>query len=250
MTGLIGMALAVVLSLCWYLPGIRAQGKNRVLTRKDYWRTAVVYGFCYTSLLIIATEILWDMIADRAGLSGLKREILSDFFRAALLEEFFKFTGFLLARRSLKLWRKIDHIMIAGLIGLVYGVVEKAVLGNPAAVLIGLAIPMHITWQFNQGGHWYEYEGAKARNDRPGMRREMLMAVAVPFIFHGCWDSGLDLVLWLMDKESGIAQAVSGGLILVMLILGILYTIRTIKKVCAIARTCELAVREEQAVRT
>ena len=72
--------------------------------------------------------------------------------RAALLEEFFKFTGFLLAKRSLKLWRKIDTIMIAGLIGLVYGVVEKAVLGSPAAVFIGLAIPMHITWQFNPAG--------------------------------------------------------------------------------------------------
>ena len=167
MLGLIGAVLAVGISLCWYLPGIRAQGANRVLKRNDYWRTAGVYGFCYTCLLIIVTEILWDVVADRIGLTGLKRDILADFFRAALLEEFFKFTGFLLAKRSLKLRRKIDYIMIAGLIGLMYGVVEKAVLGNIAGVVVGLAIPMHITWQFNQGGHWFEYEEAKARNDRP-----------------------------------------------------------------------------------
>ena len=238
MLGLVGAILAVVISLCWYLPGIRAQGENRVLTKNDYWKTAGVYGLCYTCLLIIVFELLWDAAADGAGLSGLKRDILSDFFRAALIEEFFKFTGFLLAKRSLKLRRKIDHIMIAGLIGLVYGVVEKAVLGNPAAVIVGLAIPMHITWQFNQGRHWFEYEEAKARKDRPRMQREMLMAVAVPFFFHGCWDSGLDLILWLMDKEETLPQVFSAVLMLAMLGFGILYTVRTLKKVCAIARAC------------
>ena len=108
--------------------------------------------------------------------------------------------------------------------------------GNPAAVAVGLAIPMHITWQFNQGGHWFEYEKARASNDQPRMRRKTIMAVAVPLIFHGCWDSGLDLVAWLMAKESTAAQVVSGVLILAMLALGILYTIRTIKKVREIAR--------------
>ncbi len=236
MIGLVGAVLAVVISLCWYLPGIRAQGENRVLTKKDYLSTAGIYGFCYTCLLIIATEILWDVVADRVGLSGIRRDILSDFFRAALLEEFFKFTGFLLAKRSLKLGRKIDCMLIAGLIGLVYSVVEKGVTGNPVAIAVGLAIPMHITWQFNQGGHWFEYEKARAAGDRLRVRREMAMATAVPLIFHGCWDSGLDIVIWFMDMESDLAQIVGGILILAMLTLGILYTVRTIKKVRMIAR--------------
>ena len=132
--------------------------------------------------------------------------------------------------------RKTDYILVAGLIGLVCSVVEKVVPGNPEALAVGLAIPMHITWQFNQGGHWFEYEKARAANDRPRMRSEMIMAIAVPFIFHGCWDSGLDLVIWLMAKEATAAQVISGVLILAMLALGILYTIRTIKKVRGIAR--------------
>ena len=112
------------------------------------------------------------------------------------------------------------------------------------AVIIGLAIPMHITWQFNQGGHWFEYEEAKARNDQPRMRRELLMATALPFVFHGCWDSGLDLIIWLTEQEATIAQVIGGILILAMLTLGILYTIRTIKKVCAIARAAEPVSRD------
>ena len=211
--------------------GIRAQGNNRLLARKDYLKTAFIYGFCYTCVLIIVTEIIWDSIADRLGLSGITRDILSSFLRAALLEETFKFTGFLLAKRSLKLTRKIDFIMIAGLIGLVYGVVEKAVLGNIAAVVIGLLIPMHITWQFNQGGHWFEYEKTRSRG-------ELLMATAVPFLFHGCWDSGLDLVVYLFGmEESAAAQAGGGVLLVAMLALGVVYTVRTLKKVRAVARS-------------
>ena len=121
------------------------------------------------------------------------------------------------------------YIMIAGLIGLVYGVVEKAVLGNIAAVIVGLAIPMHIMWQFNQGGHWFEYEKTKSS-------RELFMATAVPFLFHGFWDSGLDLVSFLMDREP-IAVQVSGGVLaLALAVFGVVYSIRTVKKVCKIAR--------------
>ena len=180
---LIGLLLSIVISLLWYYPGIRAQGNNRVLKAKDYWKAALVHGLCHTCLLIIITEIIWDRIADHIGLTGFAREIAADFLRAALLEELFKFTGFLLAKRSLKLQRKIDYIMIAGLIGLVYGVVEKAVLGNIAAVIVGLAIPMHIMWQFNQGGHWFEYEKTKSS-------RELFMATAVPFLFTGSGTAG------------------------------------------------------------
>ena len=228
--GLIGFVLSIFISLLWYLPGIRAQGDNQVLSRKDYMKTALVYGFCYTCLLIIISEIIWDSIASRMGLSGFLRDILSDFLRAALLEEFFKFTGFILARRSLKLERKIDYINIAGLIGLVYGVVEKAVQGNIAGIVVGLAIPMHITWQLNQGRHWFEYE----ETHRTG---ELLMATAVPFLFHGCWDSGLDLVTFFFNMEESTAAQIAGGVLAIaMITLGIIYTIRTIKKVCAVAK--------------
>ncbi|MBQ9010982.1 MAG: hypothetical protein IJ088_16870 [Clostridia bacterium] len=236
MVALIGLVLSIVISLCWYLPGIRAQGKNQVLTGKDYVKVVLLYGLCCTCIPIIITEILWDVVADVIGLSGLKRDLLSDFFRAALLEEFFKLMGFLLAKRSLKLTRKIDYIMIAGLIGLVYGVVEKAMIGNIMGVIVALAIPMHIMWQFNQGGHTFEYEKAKAVGNPALAKREWLMATAVPFLFHGCWDAGLDLVAHFMESDTEMLPILGFSLLLAMIILGAIYTVRTIRKVCATAR--------------
>ena len=55
---LAGIVLAIVISLLWYLPGIRAQGKKGLLARKDYLKTALIYGLCHTCLLIIFTELL------------------------------------------------------------------------------------------------------------------------------------------------------------------------------------------------
>ena len=45
---LAGIVLAIVVSLLWYLPGIRAQGERGLLTRKDYLKTALLYGFCHS----------------------------------------------------------------------------------------------------------------------------------------------------------------------------------------------------------
>ena len=234
---LITIPLAIAISLCWYLPGIKAQGNNQVLTKKDYWLIALKYGFAFTCLLIIVTEITWDALIKRIPLSGLPRDIFSNFFRAALLEEYFKFRGFYHAKRKYGLYRKIDYIMIAGLMGVVYGIIEKIMHGNIAAVIVGLLCPMHIIWQFNQGGHYYEYEKAKAANDLQTAKKEQLLALLVTFLFHGCWDSGLDLGGYFIENETSIPLQVTGFVILIaMVVFGVIYTIKTIKNVCRIAR--------------
>lgn len=63
------------------------------------------------------------------------------------------------------------------------------------------------------------------------------MATAVPFLFHGCWDSGLDLIAYFFGMEESAAQAAGGVLLVAMLALGIVYTVRTLKKVRAAARS-------------
>jgi len=243
----IGIPLAIVISILWYLPCVRAQGESKTLHKRDYIRAGLVYGLLYTCLLIIATEITWDAVLGIPEEGELGREILADFLRAALVEEFFKLTGFLLAKRKLGLQRKIDFILIAGLIGLVYSVVEKWVLGNVAAVIIGLLFPMHILWQFNQGGHYYEYEKAKAEGNHGLARREWLLAVCVPFLLHGTWDSALSIIGYCAKQErSGAMQILGGVLMAAIPIFGIIYTVKTIKKVRRIAKEGRSEVRAEQ----
>ncbi|MBQ6518942.1 MAG: PrsW family intramembrane metalloprotease [Anaerolineaceae bacterium] len=233
---LITIPLAIGISLLWYYPGIKAQGENRVLTTKDYLVIALKYGFLFTSLLIMITEIIWDGLVKRTPLTGLALSIVSDFFRAALLEEFFKFRGFILAKRKYKLYRKIDYIMTAGMMGLVYGVFEKIVLGNIAAVIVGLLCPMHIIWQFNQGSHYFEHDKAKALNDARTAQKELRLAVFVPFLFHGLWDSGLDIGVYMLEQSQTVVQVIGIVLITAMVIFGVVYSIKTVRRVCAVAR--------------
>ena len=234
---LITIPLSVALSLVWYLPVVKAQGENRVLQTKDYLLIAFKYGFAFTCLLIMVTEITWDAIVKHTPLSGLALNLVSNFFRAALLEEFFKFRGFILAKRKYQLTRKIDFILTAGMIGLVYGFIEKIVLGNIAAVIVGLLCPMHIMWQFNQGGHYYEYEKAKAANDLQTAKKEWRMAILVPFLFHGLWDSILDISAYCLGQPDSIpVQVIGFVLILAAVIGGVIYSIKTVRKACRIAK--------------
>ena len=111
------------------------------------------------------------------------------------------------------------------------------VVGNIAAVIVGLLCPMHIVWQFNQGGHYYEYEKAKAANDLQTANKERLMALLVPFLFHGCWDSLLDIGGYCLDNETSIpVQAAGFVIITAATVFGIIFTIKTIKQVRRIAR--------------
>ena len=76
----------------------------------------------------------------------------------------------------------------------VYGFVEKIVLGNIAAVIVGLLCPMHIMWQMNQGGHYFEHEKAKAAGDERTAKKEWRLAVLLPFFSMVC-----GTVVWISE---------------------------------------------------
>ena len=96
---------------------------------------------------------------------------------------------------------------------------------------------MHIMWQFNQGGHYYEYEKAKAADDQKTARKEWRMAVLVPFLFHGIWDSILDIGGYCLGHPDSIpVQVIGFVLILAAGIGGVIYSIKTVRRVCRIAK--------------
>lgn len=235
---LITIPLAIAASLAWYLPCVKAQGDNRVLTAKDYWVIALKYGFLFTCLLIMLTEIIWDRLIAFTPLTGLAKDIAANFTRAALLEELFKFLGFKLAKRKYQLSRKIDYMLVAGLVGMTYGIFEKVALVSIPAVIVGSICPMHIMWQLNQGGHYFEYEKAKAAKDEAALHKEWRLAILLPFLFHGLWDSGLDIVLYLISAEGlpKAVQVIAAVFGLAMVVFGIIYAVKTVKKVRKIAR--------------
>ena len=203
---------------------------NKKLVKKDYITIFFLFGFCFSTLLIIITELSWDGIMKAIGFEkGIKRELVECFLRAALLEESFKFGGYLLARRKYKISRVSDSMFAAGCVGLMYGIVEKVVLFNPMAIIINLFIPMHLLWQWNQGRHYQISKDYKKENKKGKAFLHLMLATLVIFIIHGSWDALISIGAYLMDSENNIANGdLYGGLILFGTILcGLIYTIVT-----------------------
>lgn len=226
---------ALIITLLWYMPGIKLQGENAVLKKKDYWWCVWTPGVLTSCLLIVLTEILWDMLVKQTGLSGLPLELIGSFFRAALLEEGFKYMGSKMCVDKYKPRRKIDFVMLFGLIGLTYNVFEKLFLGGVACI-VGSLIPMHLMWQFNQGAHYYEHEKAVLAGDEEKAKKEKIGYLLVPFIFHGFWDALISVGAFLMDDDfPGVVQGLGFVLILAVIVVGVKYSIKTFKKVKKLA---------------
>lgn len=200
------------------------------LTKKNYLVIFFFYGFVIATLLIIVTELTWDGIFKAIGVEkNIYREIIECFLRAALLEETFKFLAFILARKKYKINRVADSMFAAGFIGLMYGIIEKAVLFNPLAIVVNLIFPMHILWQWNQGRHYQISKDEKKKNNKAKAFFHMFLATFMIFFLHGSWDALLSISGYLLDSENAINNGeLYGGIILgVTLLLGLIYTIVT-----------------------
>ncbi|MBQ9899926.1 MAG: PrsW family intramembrane metalloprotease [Acholeplasmatales bacterium] len=204
--------------------------EGKKLNKKDYLFIFLVFGLAFTTVLIIICELSWDGICKAAGWEkSLSRELIECFLRAALIEEFFKFLGFILARKKYKINRVSDSMFAAGLIGLMYGIVEKAVLFNPMAIIINIFFPMHLLWQWNQGRHFQIAIDEKKKGNNGKAFLHMFLATFVIFFLHGAWDALISIGVYMMDEKNAIQNGETiGGIILgSTLLLGAIYTIVT-----------------------
>lgn len=192
-----------------------------------------LYGVVYATIPIIIAELIWDSIANLIGLNeGLLRELIGSFLRAALIEEIFKFFGFMKANKKYHFSNEKEYMLSAGMIGLAYGIIEKIAAGNAMAMVLGIIFPMHLIWQMNQGRHFYKYKVAKEKNDNKKAKKELFLATFVIFLIHGCWDALISLVGYFASTSKLSNADIIGGILLVVtILLGIIYIIVSIVKI-------------------
>ncbi len=206
---------------------------NKNLTSKDYRRIFFLYGIVYATIPIIIFEITWDSAINLINLNeGLLRDIIESFFRAALIEEIFKFYGFIKADKEYHFSNEKEYMIGAGMIGLAYGIIEKIATGNAMAIILGIVFPMHIIWQMNQGRHFYKYRKFKEEKNDKKAKKELFLATFIIFLIHGCWDSLISLVTYFADTSKYSNSDIIGGILLILTILfGIIYIVISIIKI-------------------
>lgn len=206
---------------------------DKKLNAKAYRRIFFLFGILYATVPIIIAEISWDSVMKIIGFkAGLLREIVESFFRAALLEESFKFFGFMMANKEYHFSNEKEYMLGAGMIGLAYGIIEKIASGNLMAIILGIIFPMHLIWQMNQGRHYFKYTRAKEENDSKTAKKEFFLATLFIFLLHGCWDSLISLVSYLADSNKFASADAIGGILLIFTILfGIIYVVISVIKI-------------------
>ena len=93
--------------------------------------------------------LIGDVIINRLiGIKeGLLKELIASFFRAALLEEFFKFFGFMRANKEYHFSNEKEYMLGAGMVGLAYGIIEKVFTGNAMAIILGIILIINCVTQ-------------------------------------------------------------------------------------------------------
>ena len=195
----------------------------------NYLEIFFLYGIVYATLPIICTEIIWDKIATLIGLEGLLRELIGSFLRAALLEELFKFIAFKCADKKYQFKTEKEFMLAAGMIGLMYGIIEKIVSGNVIAIVLGILFPMHLLWQMEQGRHFFKYRKAKDEGNMKTVKKEFFMATIFIFLFHGCWDAILSLIEYFINEKS--SDNIGSIFFIIFIIIGIIYMVKSIKAI-------------------
>lgn len=206
---------------------------EKKLTKKDYLKIFLLYGIVYATIPIIIAEITWDIIFDGIGFKvGLWRELVESFFRAALIEEIFKFYGFMQANKKYQFKNEKEFMIGAGMIGLAYGIIEKIASASAMAIILGIIFPMHILWQMNQGRHYFKYKMAKENNNKKKAKKELFMATVFIFLMHGCWDALISIVSHFANESKNPNADMIGSIcLLIIIIIGILYIVSSIIKI-------------------
>lgn len=226
--------------------------ERRKKNARTYTIVAFLYGLVCSTIPIVITELIWDRVVRAIGIpDSLGYSIFADYFRASFIEEGFKFLGFALAFRHFKFGRQIEAIIAAGIVGFVYGVVEKAVLFNVVPLVLGLLMPMHTLWQLNRGRQFFAYREALSGGEKGKAVGYMLLSTLLIFVIHGTWDALLDVTMYLNDLESLPHHGLYAGLVFAALIAyGVIYTVFTIIFTVRVARKdkVELPPIDEQEV--
>lgn len=163
-----------------------------------------------------------------------------------MIEEFFKFYGFMKASKAYHFSNEKEFMVGAGMIGLAYAVIEKIATGNVLAILLSIIFPMHILWQMNQGRHFYQYQKAREEGDNKKAKREFFLATFAIFLMHGCWDASISLVQFFSDTSVFEAADIIGGILLILILLwGVFYLVFSIIKIRKVLKANPLPRNQE-----
>ena len=222
----IGAVLSIIVPFLIYRWILK--GEERTVTNKEYVKTFLLSATVYM-IPIIVIQVSFDFLLpwDPNTVTTIGQSFFTSFIRASLLEEGAKlFFVYRCLKRRQELGMK-ETILLAGIIGIGFGFLEKLVMGE-AALILNAFFPGHMLFQWLMG--YFLYKAMRAE----GTERKKLFALSylVPFLLHGVWDLGL----FLSDvMEDSLGMPITG--IVILFVMVILYIVAFVKSIKTVKRT-------------
>lgn len=191
------------------------------LRKRDLVKGALL-GATLCTLVIMVTETVWDRLFDPTGSHSLKVELLGSFFRAALLEEGAKFVFVLWLRKKHPHLTRLDAVLLAGTVGIGYGITEKLAMGNAVALAVNSVLLFHMMFQFLMGWHLWPVW------DKPLPSFAWLRAFLFPLVMHGVWDALVCLAEAAVNSGVTLYESLGAGAMLVLVGTGVVIELATL----------------------
>lgn len=199
------IAVLIYLGVAFLIVRSVLKKQNSLTLKKRAFVLTLLSGAFPCTVCIIIFELLFDRFIFQST-GSLGGEILTSFFRAALIEEAFKLIFCRIAIKKHMPSTKIEYILLCGMIGAGYGIVEKLAYGGGVILIVNAFLPLHIFFQFLMGALLYEKRG--------------ILTFLLPFLVHGLWDSLLAIAGWLLEQEGRALPEVLGLVMFAGLIAG------------------------------
>lgn len=224
------LAVLIYLGLAFLVYRLLLKDRDDVALGRRAFLGTLLRGILPCTLCIIIFELSFDRFILKSS-GSLRDELLTSFFRAALIEEAFKMVFSLGALKKWAPASRIGCMLLCGMVGAGYGLVEKAVLGGGVILIVNAFLPLHIFFQFLMGALLYDARKAAEEGNVPLKRKKTFLAFLLPFLVHGLWDSLLSVAGWLMDMDGSTLAMLCGFLLFAALISGgIVAEVRVIRR--------------------
>lgn len=227
MTVIIVLLVLLISFLIWFRPVLKREKELEGYADSKTKIIAVVYGLIPAGIVLFLCQIalgsLFKLIGIQEGTILLSA--LRAFIMYGVIEEMTKYGFARLSFRKYEKLKKVDVMVIFGLVGMGYEITETLIIGNIFAGIIRSVFLAHVMYQFIMGHYFFESLYAKNNGDVAKARTKLFLALFVPIIIHGINDFLAELISFTIkmeDYSSSTIGTATLGMILINVILIIL----------------------------
>jgi hypothetical protein len=233
--------ILLIFIFVWFYPVLKRHRQMEAYADKKTKLKALLFGLVPATVVLFSCQFALGWLFKLAGISdkGILICFLRGYIMYALIEELTKFGFAYLVIKKFEKLKKIDIMLIFGLVGMGYEITETLFVGNLFSGIGRGLFVAHIMYQLIMGHFFYESIHAKENGDDAGTKKNKILSLAIPMLLHGTNDLFCELaqlasegltVMGETDTPKAIMIFTCAVMIMVTNVFGLVWGLKLAKK--------------------